>query len=143
MGGRGANAPKAQAYDLNKLPALQGTEKQISWAEQIRGDYVRWVKEYWPLSEVGARNLSIPDANRMSGLETLLFHNRVAGKEREIKKALGVEPGKSYDKTLSKEERKLRRQAARKQLDDWKRSYIGETLKYDQAKHWIENMRPR
>ena len=38
-GGTGAKFPKAQSpIDLDNLPALTGTQKQVSWANKIRED---------------------------------------------------------------------------------------------------------
>lgn len=47
MGGRGANSglekQKSQKIDFSGLPDLQGTEKQIAWAEDIRRNAINTI----------------------------------------------------------------------------------------------------
>lgn len=80
MGGRGGSGGSAQkgaeyrdivkrlpdapdALDLDAMPALQGTEKQVKWAEKIRQDLVADLAEY--------ATSYTSDGRRSSSAETL------------------------------------------------------------------------
>lgn len=59
-GGSGAKLPKAQSpIDLDNLPALTGTPKQINWANSIRDQVVEELVNQMYISEDGARTEAV------------------------------------------------------------------------------------
>lgn len=120
---------------MTNLPNLEGSEKQIAWAEDIRKEYIERVEKY----------KVIRGTDEDEGLRTILgLRENVDRKEKnQIKKELGLAVTKEERKALSKEEQKAQGKELREELfnrriknEDTK---IEEKLAETSAKVWIEN----
>ncbi|MDE7323160.1 MAG: hypothetical protein K2N73_10640 [Lachnospiraceae bacterium] len=66
MGGRGSSSGLIGGSGVPKMPQLQGTEKQIKWAEDIRSKKIYGLSEINPDSENFKQNLAVRVRNSLS-----------------------------------------------------------------------------
>lgn len=101
-GGGGASG----RIDTNSLPKLEGSEKQVAWAEDIRKNYVNWLNDFLESDELKTDEIRSRSAETFA-LDT--FRDGILGTK-----------GQLYDEMTKLQERGINwREAEDKAWDKW------------------------
>ena len=104
MGGRGASS--GIAGGLRSLPKLEGTEKQVKWANDIRKNYIddmNKAKEYFQQAHKKGSFKDIDEPQQVSGIINTL---KTTSRRDFMKSESGNKLYEKHSKSKSKEERK-------------------------------------
>ncbi|MEK0177663.1 hypothetical protein WN867_11785, partial [Tetragenococcus halophilus] len=95
------------------MKQLQGSEKQIAWAEDLRKEFLEKAEEYKELLNKGSKEKSQDEKNHESSLQTQLGlqERGVSFEEKrennnKLREKLGLVVGKEERKALPKEQRR-------------------------------------
>ena len=135
------------------MKQLQGSEKQVAWAEDLRNEFIEKAEEYKELLNKGSKEKSQDEKNHESSLQTQLGlqERGVSFEEKrendnKLREKLGLVVGKEERKALPKEQRRAENKKLRevkKEIEMEKvNQKVEQALNQDSAKAWIES-RPR
>lgn len=135
------------------MKKLQGSEKQVAWAEDLRNEFIEKAEEYKELLNKGSKEKSQDEKNHESSLQTQLGlqERGVSFEERrendnKLREKLGLVVDKEERKALPKEQRRAENKKlreAKKEIEIEKvNQKVEQALNQDSAKVWIES-RPR
>lgn len=135
------------------MKQLQGSEKQVAWAEDLRKEFLEKAEEYKELLNKGSKEKSQDEKNHESSLQTQLGlqERGVSFEEKrendnKLREKLGLVVGKEERKALPKEQRRAENKKlreAKKEIEMEKvNQKVEQALNQDSAKVWIES-RPR
>lgn len=135
------------------MKKLQGSEKQVAWAEDLRNEFIEKAEEYKELLNKGSKEKSQDEKNHESSLQTQLGlqERGVSFEEKrendnKLREKLGLVVDKEERKALPKEQRRAENKKlreAKKEIEMEKvNQKVEQALNQDSAKVWIES-RPR
>lgn len=135
------------------MKQLQGSEKQVAWAEDLRKDFLEKAEEYKDLLNKKNSEKTQDELNHESSLQTQLglqergmsFEEKKEN-DAKLRKELGLVVDKKDRKALPKEQRRAEnkklREAKKENEIEKVNQKIEQALNQDSAKAWIES-RPR
>ena len=91
--------------DTNSLPKLEGSEKQVAWAEDIRKNYVEWLNNYLESDELKTDEIRSRSAETFA-LDT--FRDGILGTKSQLYDEIerlqskGIKPREAEDKAWNK-----------------------------------------
>jgi len=120
------------------MKKLQGSEKQVAWAEDLRSAFIEKVEAYKVLE--AKESLTTEESNKKSSLETQIFSN-LAEAEENIKAELGIDRKtlRQLDRAEAKEKRHAAKAEKLARIAAWKQAEIEEKLAETSASAWIES----
>lgn len=135
------------------MKKLQGSEKQVVWAEDLRKDFLEKAEEYKDLLNKKNSEKTQGEKNHESSLQTQLglqergmsFEEKKEN-DNKLRETLGLVVDKEERKALPKEQRRAEnkklREAKKENEIEKVNQKIEQALNQDSAKVWIES-RPR
>lgn len=132
------------------MEQLQGSEKQVAWAEDLRKDFLEKAEEYKALLNKKNSEKTQDELNHESSLQTQLglqergmsFEEKKEN-DNELRKELGLVVDKEERKALPKEQRRAEnkklREAKKENEIEKVNQKIEQALNQDSAKVWIES----
>lgn len=132
------------------MKKLQGSEKQVAWAEDLRKDFLEKAEEYKDLLNKKNSEKTQGEKNHESSLQTQLglqergmsFEEKKEN-DAKLRKELGLVVDKEERKALPKEQRRAEnkklREAKKENEIEKVNQKIEQALNQDSAKAWIES----
>lgn len=132
------------------MEQLQGSEKQVAWAEDLRKDFLEKAEEYKDLLNKKNSEKTQGEKNHESSLQTQLglqergmsFEEKKEN-DNKLRETLGLVVDKEERKALPKEQRRAEnkklREAKKENEIEKVNQKIEQALNQDSAKVWIES----
>ncbi|MDN6257357.1 MAG: hypothetical protein L0J33_05800 [Tetragenococcus halophilus] len=132
------------------MKQLQGSEKQVAWAEDLRKDFLEKAEEYKDLLNKKNSEKTQGEKNHESSLQTQLglqergmsFEEKKEN-DNKLRETLGLVVDKEERKALPKEQRRAEnkklREAKKENEIEKVNQKIEQALNQDSAKVWIES----